>query len=83
MHLELRETVARVGADIKQKIMQTLKTTIDTVYNYTSLHKNPNDTKAITMEVDKVCTAYCAAGIVSVNRLNHFRYVKPFLLAGH
>lgn len=55
MHLELRETVARVGADIKHKIMQTLKTTIDTVYNYTSLHKNPNDTKAITMEVDKVC----------------------------
>lgn len=55
MHLELRETVARVGADIKQKIMQTLKSTIDTVYSYTTLTKNVNDTKAITMEVDKVC----------------------------
>ena len=53
MHLELRETVARVGADIKQKILQTLKTTIDTVYSYTTLHKGaPNDTKAITQEVN-------------------------------
>ncbi|XP_055323400.1 uncharacterized protein LOC129578613 isoform X2 [Sitodiplosis mosellana] len=55
MHLELRETVARVGADIKQKILQTLKSTIDTVYSYTTLHKGgPNDTKAITQEVNKV-----------------------------
>lgn len=55
MHLELRETVARVGADIKHKIMQTLKTTIDTVYSYTSMNKHPTDTKAIQQEVDKVC----------------------------
>ncbi|XP_031633170.1 uncharacterized protein LOC116346973 isoform X2 [Contarinia nasturtii] len=54
MHLELRETVARVGADIKQKILQTLRSTIDTVYSYTTLHKGPNDTKAITQEVNKV-----------------------------
>lgn len=55
MHLELRETVARVGADIKQKILQTLRTTIDTVYSYTTLPKGLNDTKAIQQEVNKVC----------------------------
>lgn len=58
MHLELRETVARVGADIKQKILHTLRTTIDTVYSYTTLHKaGPNDTKAIQQEVNKVSSA--------------------------
>lgn len=55
MHLELRETVARVGADIKQKILHTLRSTIDTVYSYTTLHKpGPNDAKAIQQEVNKV-----------------------------
>lgn len=58
MHLELRETVARVGADIKHKIMQTLKTTLDTVYSYTSIQRNPRDTKAIQQEVDKVCCSH-------------------------
>lgn len=54
MHIELRETVSRLGADFKNKILQTLKMTMDTVYNYTTIHKNPNDTKAIQQEVDKV-----------------------------
>ncbi|XP_001356520.3 proline-rich protein 36 isoform X1 [Drosophila pseudoobscura] len=31
MHLELRETMTRVGADIKQRFMDTFKTTLDSV----------------------------------------------------
>lgn len=54
MHLELRETMARVGADLKQKILQTFKSTMNTVYNYASLQRSANDTKAIQQEVDKV-----------------------------
>lgn len=54
MHLELRETMARVGADIKQKIVNTFQATLNTVYNYTTLSKNANDPKAIQEEVDKV-----------------------------
>ncbi|KAG4074829.1 hypothetical protein HA402_014383 [Bradysia odoriphaga] len=49
MHLELRETMARVGADIKQKIVDTFKS----VYNFASLQK-PNDPKTLQQEVDKV-----------------------------
>lgn len=54
MHLELRETMARVGADLKQRILQTFKTTMNTVYNYASLQRSANDTKAIQQEVSKV-----------------------------
>lgn len=52
MHLELRETMQRVGNDIKQKIVDTFKTTMNTVYSF-SLIKNP-DPKTIQQEVDKV-----------------------------
>lgn len=31
MHLELKETMTRVGADIKQRFMDTFKTTLDSV----------------------------------------------------
>lgn len=48
MHLELRETMARVGADIKQKIVDTFKS----VYNFASLQKN--DPKSLEQEVNKV-----------------------------
>lgn len=48
MHLELRETMARVGADIKQKIIDTFKS----VYNFASLQKN--DPRSLQQEVDKV-----------------------------
>lgn len=54
MHLELRETMTRVGADIKQKILDTFKTTLNTVYNFTTIQKNAGDQKAIQQEVDKV-----------------------------
>lgn len=72
MHLELRETVARVGADIKHKIMQTLHTTINAVYNYTSINKT-TDTKAITMEVDKVRT--CVSIYISYCNSRYFNEI--------
>lgn len=54
MHLELRETMARVGADIKQRIAQTFKTTLNTVLGYASLQRSVPDEKAIEQEMDKV-----------------------------
>ena len=35
MHLELKETMTRVGADIKQKVMDSLKATVGAVYSMT------------------------------------------------
>lgn len=52
MHLELRETMQRVGNDIKQKIMDTFKTTMNTMYSFSLLQKA--DPKDIQQEVDKV-----------------------------
>lgn len=54
MHLELRETMARVGADIKQKIAQTFKTTLNTVFSYATMQRSVADSKTIEQEVDKV-----------------------------
>lgn len=54
MHLELRETMSRFGTEIKNKISETFKATLNTVYNYATLNKNTKDTKAIQQEVDKV-----------------------------
>lgn len=53
MHLELRETMTRVSADIKQKIIDTFRHTIDRVYSFTLINKT-NDSKTIENEVDKV-----------------------------
>lgn len=54
MHLELRETMSRFGTEIKNKISDTFKATLNTVYNYATLNRNAKDTKAIQQEVDKV-----------------------------
>ncbi|XP_039226642.1 nascent polypeptide-associated complex subunit alpha, muscle-specific form isoform X2 [Drosophila yakuba] len=39
MHLELKETMSRVGADIKQRFMDTFKTTLDSVNFLTTVTK--------------------------------------------
>uniref|UniRef100_A0A1L8DYZ9 Putative phosphatidic acid-preferring phospholipase a1 n=1 Tax=Nyssomyia neivai TaxID=330878 RepID=A0A1L8DYZ9_9DIPT len=52
MHLELRETMVRVGGEIKQRIFDTFRTTVDTVTQLTSLGRA--DPLAIKSEVDKV-----------------------------
>lgn len=52
MHLELKETMVRVGADIKQRILFTFKNTLQAVYALTN--KQVTDQQAIENEVDKV-----------------------------
>lgn len=56
MHLELRETMTRVGNDIRQKIVDTFKTTMNTVYSFTLTQQKPSsvDPRTIQQEVDKV-----------------------------
>lgn len=64
MHLELRETMARVGNDIRQKIVDTYKTTMNTVYNLATLQKS--DPAQIQTEVDKVSDIYFLIGDANV-----------------
>lgn len=52
MHLELKETMVRVGTDIKQRILFTFKNTMQAVYSLTN--KQGTDQQAIEQEVDKV-----------------------------
>ncbi|KAK7866472.1 hypothetical protein R5R35_014340 [Gryllus longicercus] len=52
MHLELKETMARVGADLKQKFLDSVRSTWNTVYQIAMFHRS--DTNALEQEVDKV-----------------------------
>uniref|UniRef100_A0A1Q3FIX4 Putative phosphatidic acid-preferring phospholipase a1 n=1 Tax=Culex tarsalis TaxID=7177 RepID=A0A1Q3FIX4_CULTA len=52
MHLELKETMLRVGTDLKQRVLDTFRNTMDAVFSIT--HLNRPDPKAIAHEVDKV-----------------------------
>lgn len=40
---ELKETMARVGADIKHRVIDAVKSTINTVYHYTGFNKAPEN----------------------------------------
>uniref|UniRef100_A0A182NA74 DDHD domain-containing protein n=1 Tax=Anopheles dirus TaxID=7168 RepID=A0A182NA74_9DIPT len=53
MHLELKETVLRVGNDLRQRVTDVFRNTLDTVYSLTAMGTRP-DPKAIQKEVDKV-----------------------------
>ncbi|CAL1673935.1 unnamed protein product [Lasius platythorax] len=52
MHLELKETMARVGADLKQKLIDSVKHTWNSVYQLALFHKPDNQT--LQREIDKV-----------------------------
>lgn len=39
MHLELKETMARVGADLKQKVIDSMRNTWNTFYQLATFHK--------------------------------------------
>ncbi|XP_055842235.1 nascent polypeptide-associated complex subunit alpha, muscle-specific form isoform X2 [Episyrphus balteatus] len=51
MHLELKETMSRVGADLKQRFFETFKTTLDSVNLFAP--KIKTDPKELEKEVDK------------------------------
>lgn len=42
-HLELKESLTRVGADIKQKIMDSLKSTWNTINEFAKAHRNQDE----------------------------------------
>lgn len=52
MHLEMKETLLRVGTDIKQRLIYTFRNTMQTVYSLTN--RQETDQQAIEQEVDKV-----------------------------
>nr|CAD7198841.1 unnamed protein product [Timema douglasi] len=52
MHLELKETMARVGADLKQRVIESVKSTWNTVYQLAMFHRTED--QALEQEVDKV-----------------------------
>jgi hypothetical protein len=49
---ELKETMARVGADLKQRLMESVQSTWNTVYQLAMFHHS--DDQALEQEVDKV-----------------------------
>ncbi|XP_041368088.1 phospholipase DDHD2-like isoform X2 [Gigantopelta aegis] len=49
-HLELKESLSRVGADIKQRIIESLKVTWNSIHDFAAAHRT--DT-SIEQEVDK------------------------------
>ncbi|PSN51111.1 hypothetical protein C0J52_07975 [Blattella germanica] len=51
MHLELKETMARVGADLKQKLVESVRNTWNTVYQLAMFHRSDD---VLQQEVDKV-----------------------------
>lgn len=52
MHLELKETMVRIGTDIKERILFTFKNTVQAVHSLTS--KKITEQQIIEKEVDKV-----------------------------
>ncbi|XP_043664464.1 SEC23-interacting protein-like isoform X2 [Vespula pensylvanica] len=52
MHLELKETMARVGADLKQKFIDSVRNTWNSVFQLAHFHKSDNNT--LEREIDKV-----------------------------
>ncbi|CAD1469250.1 unnamed protein product, partial [Heterotrigona itama] len=52
MHLELKETMARVGADLKQRLLDSVRNTWNSVYQLAVFHKSDNST--LEREIDKV-----------------------------
>ncbi|XP_046489225.1 SEC23-interacting protein isoform X1 [Neodiprion pinetum] len=52
MHLELKETMARVGADLKHKLLDSVRSTWNSVYQLAMFHRSDN--QALEQEIDKV-----------------------------
>ncbi|XP_014485037.1 PREDICTED: uncharacterized protein LOC106749771 isoform X2 [Dinoponera quadriceps] len=52
MHLELKETMARVGADLKQKLLDSVKNTWNSIFQLSMFYKPDN--QALANEIDKV-----------------------------
>ncbi|CAB0038290.1 unnamed protein product, partial [Trichogramma brassicae] len=53
MHLELKETMARVGADLKQKLIDSVRSTWNSVYQLAMFHRQDNRT-LLEQEIEKV-----------------------------
>ncbi|XP_043268616.1 SEC23-interacting protein-like isoform X2 [Venturia canescens] len=52
MHLELKETMARVGADLKQKLLDSVRSTWNSVYQLAMFHRPEN--QSFEQEIEKV-----------------------------
>lgn len=50
--VELKETMARVGADLKQKLLDSVRSTWNSVYQLAMFHKQDNQT--LEQEIEKV-----------------------------
>lgn len=50
--VELKETMARVGADLKQKLLDSVRSTWNSVYQLAMFHKPDNQT--LEQEINKV-----------------------------
>ncbi|GJQ67816.1 hypothetical protein Trydic_g21102 [Trypoxylus dichotomus] len=58
MHLELKETMAKVGSDLKQKLMDSMKNTWNSLLGWSNT--KPSMQPAISEEVDKVLEQFAS-----------------------
>ncbi|CAG9759398.1 unnamed protein product [Ceutorhynchus assimilis] len=59
MHLELKETMAKVGADLKQKVFGSMKTTWDSFYQLAMFHRTGAE---VTEEFENECETTLVEG---------------------
>ncbi|XP_011297093.1 phospholipase DDHD2 isoform X2 [Fopius arisanus] len=69
MHLELKETMARVGADLKQKLLDSVKSTWNSVYQLAMFHRQDNH--ALEQEIDKVVEEQLQKSSNSNHNIDH------------
>lgn len=54
MHLELKETMVRVGTDLKQRIIDSMKSTLNSFYQLTKFNQSLTPEPSLEEEVDRV-----------------------------
>lgn len=52
--VELKETMWRVGTDLKQRIKESVKATLDSLYQFTKMNQNMTPEPSLDEEVDRV-----------------------------
>ncbi|KAL8596924.1 hypothetical protein ACOMHN_062294 [Nucella lapillus] len=50
LHLELKESITRMGSDLKQKIMESLRSTWQTLHNFAQAHRRDSSSQAMDGE---------------------------------
>ncbi|KAG1670493.1 SEC23-interacting protein [Nymphon striatum] len=53
LHLELKESLTKVGTDIKQKVVESIRSTWNSVYEFAKFHQNEELSEEVTKAVEE------------------------------